>query len=647
MPNGEWSRKMHNCAYRSAENSTPCLRLTRNSTLVANVKVRWQGLYLRCEQESLYFTRATNLHVISSKRCPNMGTCKGLKCAAINSSSLIEELNEGNNHPGRTGCLESCGGIGMRFSGCLFYRIFATPRSTKKSTKSSVACAGPEQLKLEIIIENMNSTLGSPRFVISSIPNVPIIIPPLQIVLTSLSLPPTPALAREFITDGIDTSIWSGTLSPSLRCQTWNDAQSLNCTIDDKCTCSGAEATVICECPSDDIETEFHKLPLKIPVKTASWELMRTRNSSLFAKILHMVSSEIIITFNQTIDTALEIVQDEICTVDNAPLQGCYHCTKGAYAIVRCFSKTQTTGEVLCGHHAFVIPCAAQGPESTLRFHLDSARQLLQCSITCGLNSSEFLLTGVLKYVNTLHAPLLSPVEGQNNIYREFQWPDFGHIFDVIFTWYKTLLIALIAVVLALIISYLCLNAIGMRILTFAVRTVWAISCFPMRTLFMLPLPLPEPERLYENIIKLCHNFNSCTTRVTELNNRINALRRSSDSYDNRLHNVELLELSVENLRIEMTFTRFQLRTLFTIPALLCAAGNTTKDIWDAWMDRPHRNDMGLPLLVQPDQIEMVATDQLQQLTHTTNPSWKYAHSHTFTRAGGHSGARPRKEESS
>ncbi|KAK6059917.1 hypothetical protein COOONC_02431 [Cooperia oncophora] len=33
-------------------------------------------------------------------------------------------------------------------------------------------------------------------------------------------------------------------------------------------------------------------------------------------------------------------------------------------------------------------------------------------------------------------------------------------------------------------------------------------------------------------------------------------------------------------------------------------------------MDRPHRNDMGLPLLVQPDQIEMVATDQLQQLTH-------------------------------
>ncbi|KAK6046562.1 hypothetical protein COOONC_15932 [Cooperia oncophora] len=129
-------------------------------------------------------------------------------------------------------------------------------------------------------------------------------------------------------------------------------------------------------------------------------------------------------------------------------------------------------------------------------------------------------------------------------------------------------------------------------------------------------LPLPEPERLYENIIKLCHNFNSCTTRVTELNNRINALRRSSDSYDNRLHNVELLELSVENLRIEMTFTRFQLRTLFTIPALLCAAGNTTKDIWDAWMDRPHRNDMGLPLLVQPDQIEMVATDQLQQLTH-------------------------------
>ncbi|KIH47162.1 Tat pathway signal sequence domain protein [Ancylostoma duodenale] len=35
-----------------------CLRVTHNSSLIVNLKVRWKGLYLQCEQESLYFTRA-------------------------------------------------------------------------------------------------------------------------------------------------------------------------------------------------------------------------------------------------------------------------------------------------------------------------------------------------------------------------------------------------------------------------------------------------------------------------------------------------------------------------------------------------------------------------------------------------------------
>ncbi|KAL6734958.1 hypothetical protein Aduo_005444 [Ancylostoma duodenale] len=35
-----------------------CLRLTRSATLITNVKLRWKGLYLHCEQESRFFTRA-------------------------------------------------------------------------------------------------------------------------------------------------------------------------------------------------------------------------------------------------------------------------------------------------------------------------------------------------------------------------------------------------------------------------------------------------------------------------------------------------------------------------------------------------------------------------------------------------------------
>ncbi|RCN25444.1 hypothetical protein ANCCAN_28843 [Ancylostoma caninum] len=41
-----------------------------------------------------------------------MGSCIGNKCADVNSTSLIPELEIGNSFPGRTACLESCGGPG-------------------------------------------------------------------------------------------------------------------------------------------------------------------------------------------------------------------------------------------------------------------------------------------------------------------------------------------------------------------------------------------------------------------------------------------------------------------------------------------------------------------------------------------------------
>uniref|UniRef100_A0A7I4Z0N6 EKC/KEOPS complex subunit GON7 n=1 Tax=Haemonchus contortus TaxID=6289 RepID=A0A7I4Z0N6_HAECO len=37
-------------------------------------------------------------------------------------------------------------------------------------------------------------------------------------------------------------------------------------------------------------------------------------------------------------------------------------------------------------------------------------------------------------------------------------------------------------------------------------------------------------------------------------------------------------------------------------------------DIWRTWMDCPHRNGEGNPLLVQPEEIETAASDHFQQL---------------------------------
>uniref|UniRef100_A0A7I4YEF8 Tektin n=1 Tax=Haemonchus contortus TaxID=6289 RepID=A0A7I4YEF8_HAECO len=77
---------------------------------------------------------------------------------------------------------------------------------------------------------------------------------------------------------------------------------------------------------------------------------------------------------------------------------------------------------------------------------------------------------------------------------------------------------------------------------------------------------LPNPERLYHNNIDLCHKFHLCTNGTSDLDNRIKSLRQSANNNENRLHDVTLLELSVEKLRIEILFIQSQPRTLFTGP---------------------------------------------------------------------------------
>ncbi|KAK6060258.1 hypothetical protein COOONC_02087 [Cooperia oncophora] len=186
-------------------------------------------LYLHCDRETLYFTRSTNLNVTSSKRCPRMGSCSGDKCAKVNSTSIIPELKRGNHFPGRTGCYESCGGLGCDCfypsSGCLFYRVFATPVDTK--VYEIFRCMRWRE----------------------------------QIIST-------------FFTDGEDTAVWTGAITPNLICDSREKAQRMNCTVVDDCNCAPAESTVSCHCTSAHIFTrEFDQLQHKLPKKTPYWEI--------------------------------------------------------------------------------------------------------------------------------------------------------------------------------------------------------------------------------------------------------------------------------------------------------------------------------------------------------------------------------------
>ncbi|KIH59879.1 zinc knuckle, partial [Ancylostoma duodenale] len=326
-----------------------CMKLVANNSIIANVKIRWHALYLHCDRETMYFTRSAETKIIDSKRCPHMGSCTGEKCGKIQPSTLLPELREGNRYPGRTGCLESCGGPGCDCfylsSGCLFFRIYAKPKN-QEIYEIFRCMRWTEEVKLEVSIENYNSK--KQQYIVPAIPNVPQNYVPFTITMTSLTLPPTPVLNDYFVTNENDTIIWNTPFAPTIHCKTRLDALWLTCDFHDQCSCGAAENNVICDCPTHDIASEFEKLSPKLPVKRASVEFRMRNKTQLIAKIPQMVTAEFIIDFKGNVDLTQLQVENNDCKIESSLLQGCYRCAKGAQAKIQCTSKSKTMGEITC-----------------------------------------------------------------------------------------------------------------------------------------------------------------------------------------------------------------------------------------------------------------------------------------------------------
>lgn len=132
------------------------------------------------------------------------------------------------------------------------------------------------------------------------------------------------------------------------------------------------------------------------------------------------------------------------------------------HARIYCKSASDTLAEMICGQDAVVVTCSPISPPSLLRFHFDAARQLIHCSAKCGDQAYYFELPGILKYAGNVHVSIRSLIDGNSTIFNDFQWPDLEPITYVVIRWYKTLFIGLICVVLALIVTYVGLQAMGL-----------------------------------------------------------------------------------------------------------------------------------------------------------------------------------------
>ncbi|KAL6742206.1 hypothetical protein Aduo_015378 [Ancylostoma duodenale] len=126
--------------------------------------------------------------------------------------------------------------------------------------------------------------------------------------------------------------------------------------------------------------------------------------------------------------------------------------------------------------------------------------------------------------------------------------------------------------------------------------------------------PLPEVDDLYDRVTLKCKEFRECTLAMTNLETRIKQLRLSKATWSERYQQLQLLEITVDKIRVEFLFVRTQLRTLFALPPLMIALKKMKPHVWDTLIETPQVDEHDKPIITEQKTIEKVTADQLQVL---------------------------------
>uniref|UniRef100_A0A1I7WRF6 Integrase catalytic domain-containing protein n=1 Tax=Heterorhabditis bacteriophora TaxID=37862 RepID=A0A1I7WRF6_HETBA len=398
------------------------------------------------------------------------------KCAKINRTSIITELQAANDYPGITRCVESCGGLGCDCfypsSGCLFYRIYLLPIDEKKY--EIYRCTRWREAVLVHISIIDKYRKNSVETTVMMKPNIPYQGNNMTITLSELALPPTPILADQFVTDGTNTARWLSEYKLPLRCATREEAQTFNCTLVEDCLCSPAENTIRCDCKNQNITQIFNNIANRLPFTTPSVEFTQIK-SSVRATIKSLATAEFILHLEETSPVSIN-VQDTTCSIDSTHLEGCYACAKGAKAIVNCIAeKVDQMAEIKCDEHSFTIPCSSQGQQSTLSFSYNQAKIHTRCEIKCGKTPTYVEIAGILRYTGNLQQSLRRIISGESKTFSEINIPDIGHIAEVFIHWYTTTIFTVIGICIALLVTYLYFATCGARILSSIYRLFFRV----------------------------------------------------------------------------------------------------------------------------------------------------------------------------
>ncbi|EGT57475.1 hypothetical protein CAEBREN_30684 [Caenorhabditis brenneri] len=389
-----------------------CLRLEKNGKTVKDIRITLVEVELHCQKQTIAFTQEIETRVWSTKRCAHMGSCTGSKCANITRTSRVPELNEVNHFVGATGCAESCGGLGCDCfypsSGCIFYKIYALPKSVEPVEIFRCLEYTP-RATIQVTSTTLNSRINraeSTEFVVPI--GKPFEIKDLTINIDTIETPPAPQMNSWFIKKENGVALWPENVYPNYRC----GPKLQDCTLVEDCHCSPAEDRMMCTCRDQNLTEIFQRPDTHLPVQSGSTRI-EVSGKAIKAKVRNSATSTITVKIKDNWKTSVYRT-NEVCTSSTEEIRGCYACEEGVQVNITCTStRMETMANLDCDSETFAIACSPKGAATTISFRSVYARFRRSCTLDCGGKEKTHLeLAGNLKYTGSIWTSIYRIISG-------------------------------------------------------------------------------------------------------------------------------------------------------------------------------------------------------------------------------------------
>lgn len=363
---------------------------SQDGTILAKFQITPLDISLRCEKESMYFTREARMNFQTMSRCPGAGQCKEKWCSTVNNSTKIDGWGPIAG-PVRQWCKggESCAAHGCWYCDqptCHPFRYF--PETLNENVYEVFRCAkwtpvSTISIHYKTEFDEKTTTLelthGSTSIVSSNV----------KISLELSLAEHLPILVRHFISEGgrMASAVMSEPGMPiagqvgQIQCNTNVIANKFkDCSLAPGiCHCTIEFDGGACDCTDVTIEPMFSG-PDSLPLQIDDY-YMETKREKVYLKVPAYGYGKVSLAIKGRVSAVKE--GSHQCHLTVVGTRGCYSCLRGAIISYKCISSEVFSTMMDCGDFSTVIHCDTSSSVKEAAIRVETPIGKYVCQVAC------------------------------------------------------------------------------------------------------------------------------------------------------------------------------------------------------------------------------------------------------------------------